>query len=99
MIEIVLSILASVISGFTLFLLQKFFKRKEKSDYERDKAKSCENVLILKSINAVGKLTEANAIALRDGKTNGEMREAMETYSEVRNEMYEYLLEQNSKKM
>ncbi|MEG1519690.1 MAG: hypothetical protein RR458_01760 [Clostridia bacterium] len=99
MIEIVLSILASVISGFTLFLLQKFFKRKEKNDYERDKAKSHENVLILKSINAVGKLTEANAIALRDGKTNGEMREAMETYSEVRNEMYEYLLEQNSKKM
>lgn len=53
---------------------------------------------ILKSIDAVGKLTYANAIAIRDGKTNGEMHEAMECYSESKQEMYDYLLEQNSKK-
>lgn len=55
-------------------------------------------MLILKSIDAVGKLTYANAVAIRDGKTNGEMHEAMETYQENKAEMYEYLLEQNSKK-
>ena len=52
----------------------------------------------LKSIDAVGKLTYANAVAIRDGKTNGEMHEAMEAYQENKTEMYEYLLEQNSKK-
>ena len=51
-----------------------------------------------KSIDAVGKLTYANAVAIRDGKTNGEMHEAMEAYQENKTEMYEYLLEQNSKK-
>ena len=55
-------------------------------------------MLILKSIDAVGKLTYANAVEIRDGKTNGEMHEAMEAYQENKTEMYEYLLEQNSKK-
>ena len=98
MIEIIISISASVISGFTLFLLQKYFKNKDKRDEVRDDKKARENVLILKSIDAVGKLTVANSIALRDGKTNGEMHEAMDSYAEVKNEMYQYLLEQNSKK-
>ena len=62
----------------------------------QEKAK--ENMLILKSIDAVGKLTYADAVAIRDGKTNGEMKEAMKAYAEVKDELYEYLLEQNSKK-
>lgn len=95
---IVLSILASVISGMALFFMQRFFKRKAKKDEERDELKRKENVLILKSINAVGKLTYADAIAIRDGKTNGEMHDAMDTYAEVKDELYEYLLEQNSRK-
>lgn len=95
---IVLSILESVISGMALFFMQRFFKRKAKKDEERDEMKRKENVLILKSINAVGKLTYADAIAIRDGKTNGEMREAMESYAEVKDELYEYLLEQNARK-
>ncbi len=98
MIEIIISIVASVISGFTLFLLQRYFKQKEKRDNLRDDKKARENILIIKSIDAIGKLTEANSIALRDGKTNGEMHEAMDHYGSVKEEMYEYLLEQNSKK-
>ncbi len=98
MIEIIISIVASVISGFTLFLLQRYFKQKEKRDEERDSKKARENILIIKSIDAIGKLTEANSIALRDGKTNGEMHEAMDHYGSIKKEMYEYLLEQNSKK-
>lgn len=98
MAAIIISIASSAISGMVLFFLQRFFKKKAKRDEERDAAKAKENILILKSIDAVGKLTYANAIAIRDGKTNGEMHEAMEAYGESRQEMYEYLLEQNSKK-
>lgn len=96
--SIVLSVTSSIISGMVLFFLQRFFKNKAKKDIDRDNQKAKENVLILKSIDAVGKLTYANAIAIRDGKTNGEMHEAMDSYAEVKEEMYEYLLEQNSKK-
>jgi len=88
-ISIVISTCASIISGMVLFFLQRYFKRKRKEDEERDK---------VKSINAVGKLTYADAIAIRDGKTNGEMKDAMKTYAEVKDELYEYLLEENSKR-
>ena len=98
MIAIIMSICASIISGMVLFFLQRFFKKKQKVDEERDREKAKENMLILKSIDAVGKLTYADAVAIRDGKTNGEMKEAMKAYAEVKDELYEYLLEQNSKK-
>lgn len=98
MVAIIISVASSIISGMVLFFLQHYFKKKTKKDEERDMAKAKENILIIKSIDAVGKLTYANAIAIRDGKTNGEMHEAMESYSEAKQEMYDYLLEQNSKK-
>jgi len=97
-ITIVLSVIASVVSGMALFFMQRFFKRKDEKDRVRDEQKRRENVLILKSINAVGKLTYADAVAIRDGKTNGEMRDAMESYAEVKDELYEYLLDQNARK-
>jgi hypothetical protein len=97
-IAIVLSVLGSVVSGTALFLLQRWFKKKDALDEVRDKAKQKENVLILKSINAVGHLTEATAIALRDGHTNGEMHKALDEYGEVDKEMYNYLLERNAQK-
>ena len=74
--SIIISVCASIISGMVLFFLKRYFKRKCKEDEERDKAKAKQNLLILKSINAVGKLT----------------------YAEVKDELYEYLLEETSKK-
>ncbi|MBS6464383.1 MAG: hypothetical protein KH436_05570 [Firmicutes bacterium] len=97
LISIIISIGASVISGMALFFLQRYFKKKEKREAERDRVRRRENVLLMKSLDAVGKLTYANAIAIRDGKTNGEMHEAMESYNESKDEMYDYILEQNSK--
>jgi len=98
MTAIVISILGSIISGMVLFLLQRFLKKNEERENERNKARAKENILILKSIDAIGKLTYADAIAIRDGKTNGEMKEAIEEYVEVKEDMYNYLLEQNAKK-
>jgi len=98
MTAIVISILGSIISGMVLFLMQSFLKKNEERENERNKARAKENILILKSIDAIGKLTYADAIAIRDGKTNGEMKEAIEEYVEVKEDMYNYLLEQNAKK-
>ena len=97
-VTIVLSIGASVISGMALFFLQRYFKGKDKRDEQRDKEMAKENILILKNINAIGRLTEANTIALRDGKTNGEMSIALEEYGRVDKELYDYLLERNAHK-
>ena len=94
----IISICASIISGMVLFFLKRYFDRREKEEKERDDIFAKENILILKSIEAIGKLTYADAIAIRDGKTNGEMKEAIEAYNKADQELYEFLLEQNSKK-
>lgn len=98
MVAIIISICASVVSGTALFFLQRYFKQKDKRDEARDLTLARENILILKSLNCVGKLSYANALAIRDGKTDGEMQSAMETYQKVNTELYEYLLEQNARK-
>lgn len=98
MVAIIISICASVVSGTALFFLQRYFKQKDKKDEARDLTLAKENILILKSLNCVGKLSYANALAIRDGKTDGEMQSAMETYQKVNTELYEYLLEQNARK-
>ncbi len=95
---IVASIVASIVSGAALFYLKRFFSNKDTKDRERDEIKQKENMLILKSINSVGKLTIANTIAVTEGKTNGEMHDALDTYEKVEKELFEYLLEINSKK-
>lgn len=82
----------TLISGTVLFLMKRFFREQRKKEERRDREKERDNVLILKAINALGKLTVAESIALRDGKTNGEMIAALEEYREVEKELYEHLI-------
>lgn len=94
--SIVISVCASVISGVVVFLVQRYFKRHEDAEKKRNEAHRKENVLILKSIKVIGELTEANSIAIRDGKTNGELKHALTDYTSLNKELDEFLIEQAS---
>ena len=83
---------ASICSGLILFLLQRLLKQQQKAEETRDRDKTMQTELILKSLNALGKLTVANSIALRDGKTNGELKAALTEYETVEKELYAYLI-------
>lgn len=83
---------ASIRSGLILFLLQRLPKQQQKAEEARDRNKATQTALILKSLNALGKLTVANSIALRDGKTNGELKAALTEYETVEKELYAYLI-------
>lgn len=96
MVAIIISIVASIISGMVLFFLQSFFKKRAKVEDERENKRHKKDVLILKSINAVGDLTLANSIALRDGKTNGELKKALKEYEESSKEMLDFLIENSA---
>lgn len=98
MISIIISIAASVISGMVLFFLQYFFKKRQKEEEKREEKSHQKDVLIIKSINAIGELTFANSIALRDGKTNGEMKKALSAYDKAKDEMQDFLIENSTKK-
>lgn len=95
-ISMILTCAATITSGMILFLLQRFLTRQQKKEEQNERAKETENTLILRSLNALGKLTVANSIALRDGKTNGEMGTALREYEKVEEEMYQYLITSRS---
>jgi membrane protein implicated in regulation of membrane protease activity len=98
MVAIIISVTASIISGLLLFFLQRFFKNQERKEKEISKQRQRKNVLMFKSIKAIGDLTVANSVAIRDGKTNGEMHEAMNDYETVNKEIYEFMVETSTKK-
>ena len=64
-VSVLVSVLASICSGMILFLIQHNLKRQQKAEEARESDKSLQTALILKSLNALGKLTVANSIALR----------------------------------
>lgn len=97
MVAVIISIVSSVVAGMILFFLQYYFKKKEKQDEAREEARVKKDTLVIKSINAVGQLTKANSIALRDGKTNGEMHRALDDFEKVESEMLDFLIENSSK--
>ena len=93
MVAIVISIASSIISGMVLFFLQRYFKQKHESDEKCEKQRHKKDVLIIKSLNAVGDLTLANSIALRDGKTNGELKKALKEYESINKEITDFIIE------
>ena len=93
MVATIISVAASIISGRVLFLLQHYFKKRHQEEEKRDTQRHKRDVLVIKSITALGDLTVANSIALRDGKTNGEMKKALNDYENVNKEMLEFLIE------
>lgn len=95
-VSIVISVCASIVSGVVVLLVQRYIKRHEDTEKNRNEAHRRENVLILKSIKVLGELTEANSIAIRDGKTNGELKAALSDYTDISKELDEFLIEQTA---
>lgn len=72
--------------------LQRFLTRQQKKEEQRDAVKTKETVLLFQSLKALGKLSVANSIALRDGRTNGELAAALREFEEAERQMYDYLV-------
>ena len=96
-ITMTVSTLATLVSSVLLIIIQRYLNAQKKREEERETEKACDNAIILRSLNALGKLTVANAIALRDGKTNGELSTALTEYEKIEKEMYEHLVAYHSK--
>lgn len=69
-------------------------KEKEKEAEKRAEARKQENLLTMRMIKAVGKLSYANSVAIKEGKVNGLMEEAIVYYRDASDEMTEFLQEQ-----
>ena len=78
-------------------LFHRFEKRMEKRDQAqevREKAREKNEVLIVRSVGASVALGEAVALALKNGKCNGETEAALEYARKVKHEQKDFLTEQ-----
>ena len=96
-ITMTISTIATLVSSILVVVLQRFLNAQKKREDERETQKTNDNAIMLRSLNALGKLTVANAIALRDGKTNGELAAALAEYEKIEKEMYDHLIAYHSK--
>lgn len=69
-------------------------KEKEAESNARAEARKQENLLTMRMIKAIGKLSYANSVAIKEGKVNGVMEEALVYYRAASDEMTEFLQEQ-----
>lgn len=86
--------LPTFITGFAFWLIQR---RITKSDNSRAKREECligYQIMLINTSFASVALGKATAVAVRDGKTNGEMREAFEQVAEVEKMQKDYLNKQ-----
>lgn len=88
-------------SGIIGGIVGLFFHRLEKkmdADREerkkRDEARRKYEVFQIKTLTAVTALSKANAVALKNGKCNGETKAALEYLEEVKHDQRDFLTEQ-----
>ena len=96
--SLIITLTASVFSGIVVFLFKNTLKRQQEKEEMREKEKATETALILRSLIALGKLTVANTLALRDGKSRKEINEALKEYKEVETALYEHLISSHVEK-
>lgn len=87
-------ILAAGIPSTISSLVIGWFVKKQN---DRDKAREQINILLVQGVGASVSLGEAVAIALRDGKTNGETKEALKYAMDAKHNITNFLTAQGVK--
>lgn len=81
----------SAVTAFCFWLLQRNITSTDIKRQEHEKKKEKCEVLLIQSVSASISLGEACAIALRDGKTNGETRTALAYATKIKDEQRDFL--------
>jgi hypothetical protein len=92
-ISIIVSIVASIVTGMLLYFIKRHFTNMEKRAERAENRRDTKDVLMLKSLKAIGELTVANAVAVKNGHQNGEMEKAMGDFEQVDKELDNFLIQ------
>ena len=85
--EWIIAAVPSVIASIIMLVLSRKITKADKHTAEQIKAQ----LLMLKMVSSTMALSEATAIAIRDGKTNGETKAAMAEVTAAKKAYYEFL--------
>ena len=97
MLSMIFSVITSIISGMVLFLMQTYIKNRNSKDEQSEKSEQKKYTLMIKSINALGKLATSNSNVINSAETSAEARDALNEYNKVNNEMMDYLIDSAKK--
>lgn len=103
-IQTILALLAAIgiptaFSGFLFRRIEKRIEKRESTREERDKAREKNEVLIIKGVGASIALGEACALALKNGRSNGETEAALEYARKVKHEQKDFLTDLSVKNL
>lgn len=84
----------AAVLGFLVRRLEKRLDDEKKAKEEQEKARRDYENFQVHVLTAVTKLSEANAIALQNGKCNGETHRALDYLTAVRHEQRDFLIKQ-----
>lgn len=87
------AVLPSIFVGVVMAFYAKKQSKKEKEVEDRAEARKKESLLQLRLQFAIGKLAYATAIAQRDGMTNGEMVDGINSYNNAVSEYNRFVNE------
>ena len=86
--------LPAALLGLFIRRLEKRLDEEKKAREEQEKARKTYEGFQVHALTAIMKLSEANAIALQNGKCNGETRAALKYLTEVRHQQRDFLIAQ-----
>lgn len=81
----------SAITGFAFWMLQKSLNKAEARRSKREECLMKYQLMLIDTSFASISLGKATAIAVKEGKCNGEMKEAFEKVAEVEKKQKDYL--------
>ena len=96
---LLVSVIPSAVVGLGVWWIQKTIVKLDKRRMELDECREQHQVILLKSINAAICLGEATATAIKNGKANGEVSDAVKYATQVKHEQRDFLHEQGIKKI
>lgn len=91
---ILVTLFESVVLVMAVYYMQRRQRHADSRAEERADLRRRESLLNLQMTMASSKLAYATAVAIERGRTNGELKEAKEAYSEARAAYLEFLNEQ-----
>lgn len=96
---ILTTLFESVVLALAIYYFQRSQKKRDSHAEERAAVRRRESLLNLQMTMASSKLAYATAVAIERGKTNGELKEAKDAYSEAKAAYLEFLNEQAASRL
>lgn len=90
-------ILGSIIPGIVMFFIQRQLTKMSKSLEDKKADEHIFNVIIIKSLLALGENDKAMFEALKSGRTNGNLDRAINNYSQIEKMLDDFLIEKASR--